>query len=308
LAAVSIRVARLGNTHLYFHVTFLLSALVLALSGFGLHLLVFLGSLAFHELGHILSASLMGVEITRVDIWPFGASARLERSWQLTPAGDGLVAFAGPMNSGVLASVASAFQRGLLQSGSLVTPSTYPLLDLLVKVNLGLFLMNMVPCLPLDGGRLVRSRLALKVGYVQASRTMASWGLAAGSVMTVAGLLGLAAGFDWYFPALAGPIIIWGAVDERESAAGQNIMEILNRSERLRQRRAIPVSEIMVPHDATVAEVVTKLMPSRYHMILVAGRNMKVLGRVTETRLLEAFCKGGTHLRMRDIWERDRPE
>ena len=64
----------------------------------------------------------------------------------------------------------------------------------------------------------------------------------------------------------------------------------------------------MVPHDATVAEVVTKLMPSRYHMILVAGRNMKVLGRGSDTRLLEAFYSGGTHLRMRDIWERSSPE
>jgi stage IV sporulation protein FB len=308
LDAVSIQVATLGVTRLYFHITFLLAALILVLSGFGLHLLVFAGSLAFHELGHILWASFMGAEITRVEIWPFGASAKLERSWQLTPSADGMVALAGPFNSGILASVASAFQRGLMQSGSVVTEGTYPLLDLLVKVNLGLFLMNLVPCLPLDGGRLVRSRLALKVGYVEASRKMAGWGLAAGTVMTVAGFLGLAAGFDWYSLAVFGPVIIWGAADERESAASQNIMEILNRSERLRQRRAIPVSEIMVPHDATVAEVVSKLRPSRYHMILVAGRNMKVLGRVTETRLLEAFYGGGTHLRMRDLWDRTRPE
>jgi hypothetical protein len=64
----------------------------------------------------------------------------------------------------------------------------------------------------------------------------------------------------------------------------------------------------MVPYDATVAEVVSKLLPSRYNMILVAGRNMKVLGRVTETRLLEAFYNGDTHLRMRDLWERTKPE
>lgn len=306
--AVSIQVARLGNTRVCFHITFLLAALILVFAGFGLHFLVFAGSLAFHELGHILAASFMGADITRVEIWPFGASARLERSWQLTPYADGVVAFAGPFNSGLLASVASALQRGLIQSGSLVTPSTYPLLDLLVKVNLGFFLINMIPCLPLDGGRLVRSRLALRVGYVEASRKMTVWGLVAGSLMTVLGLAGLAAGYGWYVLAVAGPVIIWGAADERESAAQENIMEILNRSERLRERRALPVAEIMVPHDATVAEVVTKLMPSRYHMILVAGRNMKVLGRVTETRLLEAFYSGGTHLRMRDIWERTRPE
>ncbi|HHY45517.1 MAG TPA: hypothetical protein GX512_07400 [Firmicutes bacterium] len=306
--AVSIQVARLGNTRVCFHITFLLAAVILVFAGYGLHFLVYVGSLAFHELGHIFAAALMGAEVTQVEVWPFGATAKLERSWQLTPHADGMVAFAGPFNSGLLASVASALQRGLIQSGNLVTQSTYPLLDLLVKVNLGFFLINMIPCLPLDGGRVVRSRLALKVGYVEASRKMTTWGLAAGSIITVLGFVGLAAGRSWYVLAVAGPIIIWGAANERDSAAQEKIMEILNRSERLRQRRAIPVAEIMVPHDATVAEVVTKLMPSRYHIILVAGRNMKVLGRVTETKLLETFYGGGTHLRMRDIWERNHPE
>ncbi|HHY76773.1 MAG TPA: hypothetical protein GX500_08440 [Firmicutes bacterium] len=306
--AVSIQVASLGNTRVYLHITFVLAALVLTLAGYGLQLLVLAGSLTFHELGHIFAAALMGAEITRIEVWPFGASAKLERSWQLTPYADAVVALAGPLNSGLLASVASAFQRGLIQSGSLVTPSTYPLLDLLIKVNLGIFLVNLIPCLPLDGGRILRSRLALRMGYVEATRKMATWGLAVGSLMTVLGLAGLAGGSDWHVLAVAGPVVIWGAAEERESAAHGNIMEILNRGERLRQRRAIPVAEIMVPQDATVAEVVTKLTPSRYHIILVAGRNMKVLGRVTETKLLETFYRGGTHLRMRDIWERTGPE
>lgn len=305
---MSLPVARLGNTQVCLHITFLLAALVLALSGFALQLAVFAGSLIFHELGHILSASLMGAEITRVEVWPFGATAKLERSWQLAPAADSLVAFAGPFNSGILASVASAVLRGMGQSQGASMAGAYPLLDLLVKVNLGLFLMNMIPCLPLDGGRLARSRLALKVGYVAASRTMAGWGLVAGSIMTVVGLLSLVTGQGWYVLAIVGPLVVWGAIEEREGAASQNVMEILTRNERLRHRRAIQVEEIMVPYDATVAEVVSKLMPSRYHMILVAGRNMKVLGKVTETRLLEAFYSGDTHLRMRDLWDRSKVE
>lgn len=305
---MSLPVARVGNTRIYLHITFILVALVLAFSGFSLQLAVFAGSLIFHELGHIMSASLMGAEITRVEFWPFGASARLERTWQLTPTADSLVAFAGPFNSGILASAASAVQRCLSQTYGASAAGAYPLLDLLVKVNLGLFLMNIIPCLPLDGGRIARSKLALKLGYVEASKKMAAWGLVAGAVMTGAGLFGLTARMNSLALVIVGPLVIWGALDEGESAARQNVMEILTRTERLRQRRAIPVEEILVPSDATVAEVVSRLVPSRYNMILVAGRNMKVLGRVTETRLLEAFYKGDTHLCMRDLWERIKPE
>jgi len=108
----------LGNTRVCFHITFLLAAVILVFAGYGLHFLVYVGSLAFHELGHIFAAALMGAEVTQVEVWPFGATAKLERSWQLTPHADGMVAFAGPFNSGLLASVASALQRGPYSRGT----------------------------------------------------------------------------------------------------------------------------------------------------------------------------------------------
>jgi stage IV sporulation protein FB len=304
---VSVPVIRLGNTQVYLHVTFLASALVLALSGFGLHLLVFAGSLFFHEMGHALSASAMGAEVSRVEVWPFGAVGRLERSWQLTPSAETVVALAGPLNSGALCALASAVQRAVSRAQGAPATGQYPLLDLLIEVNLGLFLVNLIPCLPLDGGRVLRAQVALQVGYAAASRTVARWGLWAGSATTLAALAGTLAGRPWYPFLIAGPLIAWGAVDEKSGAGAHDILEILARSDRLAQRKAIPVQEIMVSQDATVSEVVRKLKPSRYHIILVAGRGMKVVGQVTETRVLESFYEGKTTSRMKELLERRKP-
>lgn len=298
---MSIPVARLGNTQVYLHVTFLVAALVLAMSGFALHLLVFAGSLLFHEMGHLVAASLQGAEVARIEVWPFGAVGRLDRAWQLGPAAETTVALAGPLNSGLLCSVAWAVQRGIVQAYGPSGAGQFPVLSLLIRVNLGLLLVNLIPCLPLDGGRVLRSQLALKSGYVEASRKVSRWGLWAGFAITAGAVAGVLTGQAWYPFLVIGPVVAWGATDEKAGAAAQNIMEILNRTEYLAKRKAIPVQEIMVSLDATVSEVVRKLKPSRYHVILVAGKGMKVVGKVTEASVLQAFYEGSTRARMRDI-------
>jgi stage IV sporulation protein FB len=297
---VSIPIARIGSAEVFLHVSFVVTALVLGLSGFALHLMVFAGSLLFHELGHIGAASLMGAEVTRIEVWPFGAVGRLERAWQLAPAAETVVALAGPFNSGMLCSLASALQRGLAQSPSYAY-SQFPLLDLLVRVNLGLFLMNLIPCLPLDGGRVLRSQLALRSGYVEASKGVAKWGLFAGALLTVAAAAGVLAGRDWHPFLVVGPLVVWGALDERRGAGAQNVMDILTRSDRLVQRKAIAVQEIMVSQDATVSEVVRRFRPSKYHVVLVANRSMRVMGKLTETRVLEAMYLGNTNKTMKEL-------
>lgn len=302
---MSIPVARLGNTRVYLHVTFVVVVLVMALSGFALHLLVFAGSLFFHEMGHIIAAAFQGLDLTSVEVWPFGAVGRLERSWQLSPYGETAVALAGPFNSGILCSLALAVERGIVQSQGSAALSQFPLLDLLIKLNLGLFLVNLIPCLPLDGGRFLRAQLALRYGYVVASRRVSQWGLWAGIVITVGAACGIAAGRPHYAFLVIGPLVAWGALDQRSYLGAENVMQILSRSDYLAQRKAIPVQEIVVSMDATVSEVVARLRPSRFHVILPAGKGMKIAGRVTETRILQAFYEGDTGLKMRELLKRN---
>ena len=298
---MSIPVARLGDTQVSLHITFLAAAGVLAACGFGLHLVIFATSLLFHELGHMIAASLQGAEMSAVEMWPFGAVGRIERPWQLTPFAETAVALAGPLNSGLLCSLSLAAERALMSLQGPLAPSEFPLLDLCMRVNLGLVLVNLIPCLPLDGGRALRAQMSLRWGYLEASRRASQWGLWAGIAMTVVAALGTLAGRGWYPFLIVGPLIAWGATEERENAASINIASLLSRSEYLVKKKAIPVEEIMVSPDATVGEVVQRFRPSRYHVVLVAGRGMKVAGRLTEGAILEAFCAGRTTMRVKDL-------
>lgn len=302
---------------MFVHASFIAVALVLAVSGYFLHLVIFLGSLLFHEFGHVAAASWMDAEISRVEVWPFGAMAKLERTWQLSPPAETFVAFMGPFNSGLLLVLVSSIERGFLETRGMALGDSYPMLHLLARVNLGLLLINLIPCLPLDGGRVLRSQLALKVGYVEATKKVAALGTYIGAALGVVGLAGLFAGHGlcgpgspvwcnmfanvWQYCLLLGFLVIWGAREEQNSAVSTNFVDMFTRTDRLRQKRAIPVEEILVPGDTKISEVVQKLRPSRYNVVLVAGGRMRVFGKVTETKILEAFLAGKVNLTLKDL-------
>jgi stage IV sporulation protein FB len=301
MGAVTVPVAKLGNTRVCIHVTFILAALVLAVSGYALHLIVFLGSLLFHEMGHILAASWMGAEVAKVVVWPFGAMAKVERVWQLSPPAESMVAFMGPFNSGLLLTATTVLQQWVMKTRGIDLSLDYPLWGPLQSVNLYLFAVNLIPCLPLDGGRLLRARLATRTGYLDASVKVARFGLYCGAALILFGIASTTLGHPNMPLLVTGAIICWGALEEREDRTSRNVLDLLTRSERLKQGKAIPVEEIMVLSDACVKDVVAKLRPSKYNVILVAGRGMKVMGRLSESRVLEAFYRGEVHRTMKEL-------
>ncbi len=246
----------------------------------------------------------MGAEVDKVVVWPIGAMATLERSWQLTPAAEGFVAVMGPVHSGVLLAIAGVVQQILLKNGVTNPAGEYPLIDLLIRTNLYLCCVNLIPCLPLDGGRLLRSRMAVKLGYAEASDRLIKFGLWCGALLSLVGLLTLVAGRTVFLALVTGPVIFWGAVEERHDATAKKIMGLLTRAERLGQQNSIRVEEIMVSGDARVKDVVKKLRPSRYNVIVVAGKGMNVIGKVTEAKLLEAFYRGEVARPVRELCER----
>lgn len=299
---MSFAVAKIGNTRILVHVTFVLTATVLIASGYTLYFIVFAGSLLIHEMGHLIVAVFLDAEITEVEFWAFGAVGKLEGAWQIEPWSEAMIAISGPFQSALLAALGFLAYLGYTaRAPGVYVPGQFPLLEFLVKVNCGLVAVNLLPCLPLDGGRFLRAQMSLKAGYKKASQKVAKIGIALGLCFAVIGIVGILSGYEWYSMAILGPLLIWGSIEEREVAVLQNVLSLLLRNERLARRGAIPVEELMVHENVKVKEVVQELRPSKYHVILVVDRQMTLLGSVTETKLLEAFYKGSLELRIKEL-------
>ncbi|MEX2536496.1 MAG: site-2 protease family protein [Trueperaceae bacterium] len=132
-----------------------------------------------HELGHAVAARLYDVEVKEITLWFLGGVAQFEELPRQRGA-EALVGIAGPLTSLLLAALSwLIWQFVPMGSGGLFVFSY------LTLTNVALALFNLLPALPLDGGRILRSLLALVVPYLQATR------IAAGVSRVVALLLGL---------------------------------------------------------------------------------------------------------------------
>jgi len=299
---MSFAVARIGNTKIMVHITFVLAAIVLIGAGYALYFVVFVGSLLVHEMGHLIAAYFLETEVEQIEIWAFGAVARLEGAWHLEPWSEAIIAMSGPVQSALLAGLGVLSYLGYTAATpGLLVPGRLPLLEFLVRVNLGLLAVNLLPCLPFDGGRFLRAQLSLKLGYKQATDKISRLSIGMGICMCILGTAGMI--YLGRGPSLVilGPLIVWSATEEREMAAFNNILALLARNRRLAHKGALPVEELMVCGNSKVKHLVQKLRPSRYYVLLVVDRHMNLLGSVSETALLEAFYKGFMDLKISDL-------
>lgn len=141
-----------------------------------------------HELGHSLTAQRYGVHVSRILLLPIGGMAEFDRIPR-KPSQELLMTLAGPAVNFVIA--------GLLTPviwSSLVSNKEDPVYSLIAlggqlwAANLVMGAFNLLPVFPMDGGRIFRALLAMKLPYLRATW----WAATVGKVLALAGALVMA--------------------------------------------------------------------------------------------------------------------
>ena len=146
--------------------------------------LLFFTSLLLHELGHATRATKEGMEIEGITLWIFGGIARFRGMFPSAGA-EFRIAIAGPIVTVVIGSVSLAAALLIPLPGAIDGVVFW-----LGYVNLVLLVFNLIPALPLDGGRVLRSVLwARKGDFLAATRTAAAAGRGFGQGLIALGVL-----------------------------------------------------------------------------------------------------------------------
>jgi Zn-dependent protease len=197
----SVNIGSIAGTAVRVHFTFLLflawifiaswisGGSAAAWNGLAFMLLLFACVLA-HEFGHIFAARAFGVPTPDVTLLPIGGVARLARIPE-APSEELLIAVAGPLVNVAIAIVLVAlFGANLDDSHLAAIESTHvSMVDRLTTVNIFLALFNMIPAFPMDGGRVLRALLAIRLGHVRATEWAAKVGQLAAFALGFIGLL-----------------------------------------------------------------------------------------------------------------------
>jgi Zn-dependent protease len=195
----------------------------------GLALALF-GCVLLHEYGHALAARRYGVGTHDIILTPIGGMARLERMPE-KPIQEFIVAIAGPLVNFVIAILLFAlcfffFKEELLaffnpdalrtiedkETGDIIDQipfeNTLPLKSLfsLMILNIVLAVFNLIPAFPMDGGRIFRALLSMRIGRPRATRIAAGVGQAIALLLAGYGLWS-----NDFFLAILGIFVIYTA-------------------------------------------------------------------------------------------------
>ena len=253
--------------------------------GEGLRMTVLLISVTLHELSHVAAARLCQVPVAELELMPCGGAARFEDVWGMRPGVLCLVALCGPLTNGLLVCLCAAMGWWGLLSGEIVC--------LAVFSNLCLMAFNLLPGLPLDGGRILCALLMRRLPPARAVRRGVWLGQALGGALIVSGCAMAALGQYNLTLILCGAYLLLSAPVEARRITSAALHSLMEREKELARCHALPVRMLAVAADASPAEMAAHLVPGQVHRFLISGERMRVL---EERDLLRALLRSSPEL------------
>ncbi len=279
---------RIFGVPIRLHFTFLLLLVFLIFIGIGgkqsgattvIYIIALFGSVLVHELCHALVARMYGLRTREIVMFPIGGVSRLES--QPKPRQEGLIALAGPAANLIIGLALLATQHGFLPLEKLSVPTDANLVERIALGNLLLGMFNLLPAYPMDGGRILRSLIALRKPEDEATQIAAR----AGRFLAVAmGLFGLLSqNFVLVFVAL---FVYLGAAQEGAAARGRSLTT------------GFPVRAAMIKefhelsHGQTIREAGDLLLSTAQQDFPVM-HGSEVIGLLTRSALMRAMLSAG---------------
>jgi stage IV sporulation protein FB len=273
-----------GGGRVRLHPLFLLLMAAALAAGLWQPAVVLFLLVALHELGHAAAAQHLGYTVEEVSLLPFGGVAKLGYGRMgFVPRHEALIAAAGPLVNLVMAGFASAMAA--------VGWWNEAFAETVIEINLWIAVFNLLPALPLDGGRVLRAARSRRVGYERATREAIAMAFALSAALLLFGTAALWAGYPHLGVLALGVFLLVSAWRERRQVQ-MDAVRFLDAKRRRIVAGAQPVRALAAPQTATVRDVVERFAPDRYHMVYVLDGDGAVRTILEEDELLEAVFEG----------------
>lgn len=241
-----------------------------------------------HELGHVTAARFFGISVLSIQMLPFGGVAVMEDSAHLSAGKEIIIALAGPLQNLIL--IACAFFYQFIGFGD------GPFLNYFIECNIIIGLFNLLPILPLDGGKVSQSLLSLLAPYhatlLWSIRISLVFSIFVIGYATIPFLIGHHT--IQFNLLLIGVFLLYSNYYDYRNLPYRFIRFLIHRENRYsKQWKYGSVAVPIVSHPEKPLEYILRLFrKEKYHFIYVANEQGDIVAVLPEQKVITAFLRG----------------
>ncbi|MBD0381696.1 M50 family metallopeptidase [Paenibacillus sedimenti] len=257
-----------------------------ALTGYFLEAATLFGIVLVHELGHLAAANGFGWRVREVQLLPFGGVVVVDELGSVPAWEELIVALAGPLQHVWM--IVVAFLMQWLGVG------THEWWTYFIEANVMIGLFNLLPVMPLDGGKVMQCLLGYILSYHNTIlyTTWIGMALSAGvicmaAIQLVSGQLPLNLLVIGIFLLVSN----WYAYRQLPYHFFRFLMARGQRVSRLLSRGTLAQPIVITKH-RTMAETVKLFMREKYHLIYVINENGRIQAVLPEQQLVSGYLNG----------------
>lgn len=279
----------------FFYVHWLVLPLfVLAQASGSLHTMLTAYAVVFvHEIFHLFATLLVKERVGSIIIMPFGMTLRLSARIIRHTEKEIFIALAGP------------FSNVLMLALSFWLAPFFPAEPLSLQVfrflNLSVFCLNLLPCLPLDGGRIVKAILIRRIGYLSAVSVMKRLGRVLTAALLLLGIFLLVLTRLNGSLLMAASFLALHMVEEKRRNEFILMQELVYAKEKLRKRGAMRSRSVSAMDALPARDIFKMLSYDSYFIIHIVDHEQNHLRAVTEAQVVDALTEKGWHISLAEV-------
>lgn len=236
-----------------------------------------------HELIHYLFAYKFGYSGFYMEMSPIGLSINLSDIDEATISQDIIISISAPIINLFFSFIFSFFYKIYY----------FDILYQLYMINLAVFIINIIPAFPLDGGRVLRDIIYVKKNYKTSVRITSTVSIILGAVIILAYISLLFLKLNNLSLLIIGVFIITSAIVERKRLVYLIMADVVKKKWRFLKNKYLENYSISIYYKSNLLEGAKLIDKKRYALFYVLDEDMCPLGIVSEGELFQALKNKG---------------
>lgn len=276
-------------------ILFVFAVAIAATTGILSQYLLAFAAAFLHELAHVATAGWIGEKTRQIRILAVGMNAEIED--RVCNKYERIAIYcSGPVFNGLIAV-------------TLLLLDTYYLcisdnMRFFVWMNMYLAMFNMLPILPLDGGKIFREILWGRIGIYAAQRNVKRTSFILAWIVTVVGAIQLYITSNNFSLLIIGLYIFFALKSGNGEAGFMNIRNIVYRRSRLMKKGIYSARDLVVMKWVRMGEIIKEMDFDQFHIIHVLDEDLRVIKTYSEQEIIDSMLNSEEDMTFEELIER----